>query len=252
MIYNYHTHTKRCNHATGADREYVEAAIKAGIKTLGFSDHAPYDFPAEIPEYSYFRMKKEEGFEYVESVRSLAKEYASDIRILCGFEMEYYPDYHQSQMDYLKRFSPDYLILGQHMLGNEFPTILPREAGDLHLSYYVTQVLAGLATGDFLYLAHPDLAGYGFSPETVAREYRRLALGAKRMGIPVELNALGLREGRAYPDVRFFRFAAEAGCKVIYGVDAHSPDAFLRADIEERAKKIALEVGVSLITDPIL
>ena len=234
MIYNYHTHTKRCNHATGADREYVEAAIKAGIKTLGFSDHAPYDFPAEIPEYSYFRMKKEEGFEYVESVRSLAKEYASDIRILCGFEMEYYPDYHQSQMDYLKRFSPDYLILGQHMLGNEFPTILPREAGDLHLSYYVTQVLAGLATGDFLYLAHPDLAGYGFSPETVAREYRRLALGAKRMGIPVELNALGLREGRAYPDVRFFRFAAEAGCKVIYGVDAHSPDAFLRADIEEQ------------------
>lgn len=252
MIYNYHTHTARCNHASGTDREYVEAAIRAGIKTLGFSDHAPYHFPEEIKDYSYFRMKKEECEEYVASVRALAKEYEKDVRILCGFEMEYYPDYHKAQMEYIKQFSPDYLILGQHMLGNEFPQILPREEGDLHLSYYVTQVLAGLATGDFLYLAHPDLAGYRFSPEAVEREYRRLALGAKRMGIPVEMNALGLRQGRAYPDVRFFKYAAEVGCKVLYGVDAHAPENFLCEGIEERAIKIANEAGVSLITEPII
>ena len=28
MYANYHTHTKRCRHAAGEDREYVEAAIK--------------------------------------------------------------------------------------------------------------------------------------------------------------------------------------------------------------------------------
>ncbi len=27
---NFHTHTYRCHHAKGSDREYVEAAIKAG------------------------------------------------------------------------------------------------------------------------------------------------------------------------------------------------------------------------------
>ena len=42
FIYNYHTHTYRCGHAIGSDEEYVEAAIKAGYKVLGFSDHAPY------------------------------------------------------------------------------------------------------------------------------------------------------------------------------------------------------------------
>ena len=42
MLANYHTHTKRCNHALGEDREYVEAAIKAGLKVLGFSDHCPF------------------------------------------------------------------------------------------------------------------------------------------------------------------------------------------------------------------
>ena len=39
LDYCLHTHTKRCGHAFGADEEYVQAAIDAGIKVLGFSDH---------------------------------------------------------------------------------------------------------------------------------------------------------------------------------------------------------------------
>lgn len=45
MIANYHTHTPRCNHAVGSEEEYVQQALKAGIKILGFSDHTPYLFP---------------------------------------------------------------------------------------------------------------------------------------------------------------------------------------------------------------
>ena len=41
MIANYHTHTWRCRHADGTEREYVETAIEAGFKILGFSDHTP-------------------------------------------------------------------------------------------------------------------------------------------------------------------------------------------------------------------
>lgn len=41
MIANYHTHTWRCNHAVGTEREYVERAIEGGLKILGFSDHTP-------------------------------------------------------------------------------------------------------------------------------------------------------------------------------------------------------------------
>ena len=47
MLANYHTHTSRCNHARGSDREYVENAIKHGMKVLGFSDHCPWVFPDE-------------------------------------------------------------------------------------------------------------------------------------------------------------------------------------------------------------
>ena len=38
---NYHTHTYRCRHAYGSEREYIEAAIRMGIAELGFSDHVP-------------------------------------------------------------------------------------------------------------------------------------------------------------------------------------------------------------------
>lgn len=33
---NYHTHTYRCQHAYGSEREYIEAAIRMGIAELGF------------------------------------------------------------------------------------------------------------------------------------------------------------------------------------------------------------------------
>ena len=46
MKANYHTHTWRCNHASGNERQYVENAIKAGLEVLGFADHTPYPFPA--------------------------------------------------------------------------------------------------------------------------------------------------------------------------------------------------------------
>ena len=36
---NYHTHTVRCGHAEGTDREYAEKAVERGLTHLGFSDH---------------------------------------------------------------------------------------------------------------------------------------------------------------------------------------------------------------------
>ena len=53
--FNYHTHTFRCGHAaTCEDEEYVLSALKAGFRTLGFSDHAPYpdrDKPTDRMDY---------------------------------------------------------------------------------------------------------------------------------------------------------------------------------------------------------
>ena len=60
MIANYHTHTFRCGHAEGNERDYAENASRAGLKTLGFSDHTPYDFFDSEPRNRPMRMKPEE------------------------------------------------------------------------------------------------------------------------------------------------------------------------------------------------
>lgn len=248
MLHNYHTHTMRCNHANDSEREYIEKAIENGMKTLGFSDHAPYLFPFK-DFYSSFRMRVDELEEYAETVRTLAKEYAKDIRILCGFELEYYPDYHKEEMAFLKTVNPDYIIMGQHFVGNERSNISPFKSDDLILTLYVTQVLAGLATGDFAYLAHPDLPGFACSPEVCQREYRRLCEGAKRMGVPLEINFLGLRTNRQYPTENFFKIAGKVGNDVIFGADAHEAINVFDAPSEKIAREWVEKYGLHLIEE---
>lgn len=252
MLHNYHTHTIRCNHASGTDREYVEAAIKKGLKTLGFSDHAPYLFP-DTDYQSIFRMRLEETEQYVESVRSLAKEYEKDIKIYCGFELEYYPDFHKEEKAFLMQFKPDYFILGQHFVGNEREShYYINTPGDIFLTLYVSQVLAGLSTGDFLYLAHPDVTGcVNFSEAQIEQEYRRLCKGAKRMGIPLEINLLGLRGNRHYPTETFFRIAGEVGNDIILGMDAHAPAEILENEAEKRALAIVEKFNLKLLNAPL-
>jgi histidinol-phosphatase (PHP family) len=252
MLYNYHTHTARCNHASLApEREYVEKAIEAGIQTFGFSDHAPYLFP-DTDFQSCFRMKRDEIELYADTVRALAKEYEKDIRILCGFELEYYPDYHKDEMQFLQTVRPDYLILGQHFLGNELNGIPVhnRLKTDGELSAYVTQVLAGLATGDFLYLAHPDIAGVHFSPEALEREYTRLCIGAKRMHIPLEINFLGLRTNRDYPNEKFFEIVSKIGNDVVFGCDSHETESIHDPLTEAKARAIVEKYHLNFIENP--
>ncbi len=251
MLHNLHTHTTRCNHAQGEEREYVEHAIKAGMKTLGFSDHAPYLFPDKTYSSTH-RMATDEIFDYAASIRALQKEYASDIRILLGLELEYYPEFHKDEMAFLSQVSPDYLLLGQHFIGKEYDReISIRITENNDLERYVSQVLAGLATGDFLYLAHPDLAGFACDESVWKREYRRLCEGAKGLDIPLEINFLGIRGNRHYPNEKFFEIAAEVGNKVVFGADAHEPWVVNDPESEEKAKEMVKKLGLQLIEKPL-
>lgn len=253
MLFNYHTHTAFCGHARGSLHEYVEAAIANGIKTLGFSDHAPYAFPDDRP-IAGMRMRCDQVQSYAEAIRKIAKEYESDIRILLGFETEYYPDFYKEEQALLRSVQPDYLILGQHFLGDESFRyhVMNQSSDDFVLLAYVTQVIAALNTGDFLYVAHPDVAGYHYSEEALNREYRRLCVHAKKIGAPLEINLLGLREKRFYPQRKFFEIAADVGNDVILGLDAHSPEAFYDKEAERNARKMANELGLHILEQPIL
>lgn len=232
--FNLHTHTRRCNHATGEDREYVEAAIRAGMTVLGFADHCPQFFPVDN-YYSRFRMLPEQAAEYAASIRSLQKEYAADIRILLGFEAEYYPETFDVFMDFIRPLGIDYLIMGQHFVGNEYD-IGSRYAAlegnrEGYLEHYVRQVKEGLSTGAFTYLAHPDIVWYSGDEAFYRQQMRSLCRFALERGIPLEYNLLGYMNARCYPNPTFWDIAAQTGCKAVVGYDAHTPEMLLRDDV---------------------
>ena len=79
--FNLHTHTTRCGHAEGLDIQYVESAIDAGFKMLGFSDHIPFA-GVKMPRD---RMSYEQKKEYVLSLKELQKKYHEQIDIKIGY-----------------------------------------------------------------------------------------------------------------------------------------------------------------------
>ncbi len=249
MIANYHTHTFRCGHAEGGERDYAAAAARAGLRVLGFSDHTPYDFFDCGPRNRPMRMKPEELPDYAASVRALAEEYRGSMEILLGVEAEYYPRYFSRLLELLRENGVSYMILGQHFLGNE---IDERYCGKFSndekgLDRYVSQTVEGLQTGLFTYLAHPDLFWCGEDDAVYARHMRRLCRAAAETGTPLEINLLGLRTGRHYPDPRFWRVAAEEGNSVILGFDAHRPEDLLDGESEARALQMVRDLGLRLI-----
>ncbi len=246
MTVNYHTHTTRCHHASGTEREYIETAIARGLKVLGFSDHCPQFFPTN-DYYSHFRMRPEETDGYVQTLRELQKEYRDDIDIKIGFEVEYYPEIFDKLIEFLHPYELDYIILGQHFIENEYDTYehsTGKNHTDLQLKIYTDQVLEALETEKFTYIAHPDVFRYEDDEKLYEAEARRLCEGAKSHGIPLEINFLGLAEGRHYPNKRFFRIAKDVGCDFVFGCDAHHADDVMKLYTYKKVCDFANSLGI--------
>ncbi|MCR4690382.1 MAG: histidinol-phosphatase [Lachnospiraceae bacterium] len=248
MDYNLHTHTVRCKHAQGTEREYVEEAIKGGFKTLGFSDHTPYPFPREYDPPTRMDPSQLEG--YVDTILSLKKEYASDIEILLGLEAEYYPTYFEKLMELIEPYPIEYLLLGQHFPGDEIgqPWHGQETADVERLKGYVDQVLEGLDTGRFLYLAHPDLPNFIGDIVLYEEQMRRLIAECNKRDVPMEINLLGIATERNYPNELFWRLAGEMSAKTVIGVDAHRVDMVWDPGSMAAAEKIAADNHLHLLT----
>lgn len=247
MIANLHTHTWRCNHATGREEEYVHNAIGRNFEILGFSDHTPYIFPGEY--YSGFRMKMAQFKDYCNTVRLLQKKYADRIAIPLGVEMEYYPAYFSDTLKVLQDAGIEYMLLGQHFVGNEIGEHYSgRVTGDASiLKRYCSQAKDAMNTGLFTYFAHPDLIHFQGDDGVYRQEMRALCAEAKGCGIPLEVNMLGAWSGRNYPNPVFWELAAEEGCDVVIGCDAHAPEHLLKEETEQKLRERIRSLGLNLL-----
>ena len=250
MFANYHTHTPLCNHATGSVREYIEAAIKCGIEKLGFSDHAPFYF---IGDYiSGCRMEMDKIDLYFDTILALREKYKDHIDIKIGFEIEYYPKFWDKALEKYRQYPLDYLILGNHFLGNESIEMLPISAPtseEALLARYVDECIAAMKTDRITYLCHPDMINFTGDEQTYVKHFTRLISEAKALDIPLEINLLGKRAGRHYPRDLFWETAAKLGAKAIIGCDAHAPEHVGVKEEIENALRYADKLGIEVLRD---
>ena len=247
MLANYHTHTYLCHHAYDEPRQYVEQAIKNGLEVLGFSDHVPYPFRNGY--VSDYHIDVSDSDRYVDIVNSLKKEYAKDIKILLGYEVEYYPKDFEDMLKFISKYDYDYMILGQHFTFNEYDGhyVAFNSRDKKILTQYVDQVCDGIDTGLFSLVAHPDIVDVTCDKDFKIQEFTRLCKHAKKNNIPLEINLLGLSAHRNYPTDLFWEIAAKVGNDVIISCDAHNAYRVGNKKEFEMGLKYAAKFGITPI-----
>ena len=248
MRANYHTHTPRCRHAVGDERAYVENAIGRGLEIFGFSDHTPQWFGMG-DYYSHMRMLPEQLGEYCQTIRSLQTEYKDQIQIPLGLEVEFYPSIFNQLLPRLQDAGIEYILLGQHWIGDEYgePYVGRPTADEQVLARYCHQAMQAMETGLFTYFAHPDVIHF-VGEEKIYRHYMRQLLQlAKQTNTPVEINLLGIQDEKHYPNPILWEIAAEEGCSVILGIDAHEPDAVADLRHEQKALQLVEQYSLPLL-----
>lgn len=231
---DYHVHTKRCGHANGRDREYVETAIRKGLKEIGFSDHIPRFYQTENGKRLTERgMARTDLDEYVASVIDLKAAYP-EISIKLGVEADFALGWEEELNKLLTPYPWDYVMGSVHFIPQwdygyvaHYKEHNPEEI----FSNYFEQVALAAKSKLFDVLGHIDLPRRFFPllAETRMNElYQALAIRLGKVNAVVELNTYGVRSSKqgdvgVFPAEPLLRLCRQYGVHVTIGSDAHTP-----------------------------
>ncbi len=258
MKIDYHTHHKRCGHAVGTLREYIEKAIEMGLHQIGLSDHMPlfHMNPAEyLPEVA---MPMSELANYVEECYNLKSEYIHQIDVRIGLEADYIEGYEREIERILGEYDWDYVIGSVHFIGEQSEWDITdyrmvhlwqgKNADEVYKHYY-DKVKKAADCGLFDFIGHVDaIKRFGFTCHSNPFEWEKGALDAiRRNDLAIELNTAGWQAKalEQYPARRLLDYSCEIGLPITLGSDAHQP-AHLTRDFD-RAFELLKQAGFTQI-----
>ena len=230
-LMDLHTHTARCQHATGTLEEYVERAQALGIRHFGFSDHSHWMLHSIGKRYA---MLASELDDYVADVRRLQEKYNRDdaqaFRVLLGMEMDFIPARLDEARRIIRQYDWDYLIGSVHNIGCE-----EIQQADTYSQWRIDDVceLYFHQLGEMIrerfcdVIAHLDLPKkMGWRPQRSLLSYvEPLIPDLLANDITVEINTSGLdNPAQAFmPGWDTVEALASSGVTLTLGSDAHAP-----------------------------
>ncbi|MEO1259801.1 MAG: histidinol-phosphatase [Bacteroidota bacterium] len=246
---NHHAHTSFSD-GKGTPEKYLDEAIKQGLHTYGFSDHAP------IPVDGYGLMEMDALPEYLSTIGQLREHYHGFIQIYKSLEVDYIPGIINVNSEHVAQAGLDYTIGAVHSIG-----FLPNgkpwgfESSPSHFKFGVETLFGGdvraAVTRYFelvreMVLQHcPDIVahveririinkgGRFFNPRDKWYQdqlYKTLKTIA-RSGAILEINTKGIvQENRkdVFPSLSTIAHAYELGMLIHLSSDAHHPKMITR------------------------
>lgn len=226
---DYHMHTTLCGHATGSLQEYVEQAIKIGLKEIGFSDHAPMVHE----RLQGVTMDMRQLPLYHKLIDEVKKKYENQISIKYALEADYIPGFEDKTKAITESYPYDYIIGSVHYVNGwavDDPATIERwKSQDVNQIWrdYFKLLRQSAQSGLFNIIGHSDLPKkFGYLPTVdMTAEVTATALVFKQCGVAVEINTSGLRKPikEMYPSPSYLKIYQEAGVPLTFGSDAHTP-----------------------------
>lgn len=265
---NLHTHSTFCD-GKNTPEEMVLSAIEKGFSVLGFSGHSMYPFSSD------WHIPSNDHEAYVKTIRSLAKKYEDKIKILCGFECDYFPPLSIPEKTHFGELKPDYLIGAVHYVSTQdFQTTVDDSTenvkkgleklyhgdGKKMVQAYFQAQREMLEKGSFEIWAHPDLVRkrngllhfFDENESWYKEELKSTVKIAAKTDVIAEINTGAIARGAmddVYPSAYFLSLLHEAGIPVCINSDCHNaPDLDCAFD---RAVEIAKKAGYTELVYPL-
>lgn len=236
ITHDLHIHTRlsRCAKSeTAVVPNYILNARKNGFSKIGFSDHM-WDSAVPCPISWYHT----QNFPHVEALRAeLERADEPGLALSFGCECEYdYAGRGIALTEEVARKFDHILVPNSHthmVMPKEFYEPYEKHARFMLDAFWdiVKSPLSGYVTG----VAHPFSAVgcpydervlYGLISE---KQYRECFQAAREKGIALEINiscfaGLPLNEILSHPALEMYEIAKDAGCRFLFGSDAHTAE----------------------------
>ena len=223
LFYDSHMHTPLCKHAWGEPEEYAQQGIKAGLKGIIFTCHAP------MPNgfWPTVRMSESEFDTYVALVQRAAAAYKGKLHVCLGIESEWFPGYEDYIRELHQRADFDYALGAVHWQAKEYRDKFESGTIENFRRIYFDHLAKSAETGLYDCLAHPDLVKnyhpdswcFAIIKNSVATCLDRIAA----TGVAMELNTSGLNKSYSEmnPGNEMLRMMADRKIPIVVGSDAH-------------------------------
>lgn len=235
-----HTNLSVCAPRTTTLKSYIESAENLGLKTIGISNHM-WSEEQEIPYidsregYDVFSGSyKKQDFSNITEIVKDKYFNCSNVKILCGAEVEYNPKLRQPAINVRQACKLDYLLVPNshtHLIMDKSLY----EPKTLHVRFMLDafeHIVESAISQYILAIAHPFAAvncpydNRELIKLITNQQFYDCFVEAKKHDIAIEINSRIFSDRsniEADEMLRMFFVAKDAGCKFTIGSDAHDP-----------------------------